>query len=97
MGARVAGGSRAAVLGAALGLLAGLFLAGPVGLVVGPFVGTVVFELLAGQAGGRAFRSGLGAAVGPVVRRLAELAVAVGLIASFVFSVITAGAAGTPG
>jgi uncharacterized protein YqgC (DUF456 family) len=97
LGARAAGGSRAGVLGAALGLLAGLFLAGPVGLLLGPFVGAVVFELLAGQATGRAFRSGLGAAVGLLVGRLAELAVAVGLIASFVFSVMTAGRAGTPG
>jgi uncharacterized protein YqgC (DUF456 family) len=97
LGARAAGGSRAGALGAALGLLVGLFLGGPIGLLIGPFVGAVVCELLAGQAAGRAFRSGLGAAVGLLVGRLAEFAVAVGLIASFVFSVVTAGGVGAPG
>ena len=79
------------VLGAMLGLLVGLVLGGPIGLLIGPFVGAVAFELLAGQAAGRALRSGPGAAVGLLVGRLAELAVSVGLIASFVFSVVTAG------
>jgi uncharacterized protein YqgC (DUF456 family) len=68
LGARAAGGSRAAV----------------------------VFELLAGQAARRAVRSGLGAAVGLLVGRLTELAVSVGLIASFTLSVVTAGVLGTP-
>ena len=97
LGVRAAGGSRAGVLGAALGLLVGLLLAGPVGLLIGPFAGAVVCELLAGRAAGRALRSGLGAAVGLLVGRLTELAVAVGLIASFVFSVVTASGVGTPG
>jgi uncharacterized protein len=96
-GVRAAGGSRAGVLGAMLGLLVGLVLGGPVGLLIGPFVGAVAFELLAGQTGRRAMRSGLGAAVGLLVGRLAELAVCVGLIASFCFSVVTAGALGSQG
>jgi uncharacterized protein YqgC (DUF456 family) len=96
LGARAAGGSRAGVLGATLGLLLGLVFGGPIGLLVGPFVGAVVFELLAGQAARRAVRSGLGAAVGLLVGRLTELAVSVGLIASFTFSVVTAGVLGTP-
>ena len=91
-GARAAGGSRAGMLGATLGLLLGLFVGGPVGVLIGPFVGAVALELLAGQARGRAVRSGLGAAAGLLVGRLAELAVAVGLIASFVYTVVTAGA-----
>ena len=95
-GVRAAGGSRAGALGAVLGLLVGLVLGGPVGVLIGPFVGAVAFELLAGQAAGRALRSGLGAAVGLLVGRLAELTVSVGLIASFVFSVVTAGVLGSP-
>jgi uncharacterized protein len=96
-GVRAAGGSRAGVLGAMLGLLVGLVLGGPIGLLIGPFVGAVAFELLAGQTGRRALRSGLGAAVGLLVGRMAELAVCVGLIASFCFSVVTAGALGRQG
>jgi len=74
-----------------VGLLVGLFLGGPIGLIIGPFVGAVAFELMAGQAGRRAVRSGLGAAAGLLVGRLAELSVSVGLIASFCFSVLAAG------
>jgi hypothetical protein len=59
-------------------------------------VGAVAFELLAGQPGRRAVRSGLGAAAGLLVGRLAELSVSVGLIASFFFfSVLTAGVLAT--
>lgn len=39
------GGSRAGVLGATLGLVAGLFLA-PAGLILGPFIGALCGELL---------------------------------------------------
>ena len=78
-------------------MLVGLVLGGPVGLLIGPFVGAVAFELLAGQTGRRALRSGLGAAVGLLVGRLAELAVCVELIASFCFSVVTGGGLGGQG
>jgi uncharacterized protein YqgC (DUF456 family) len=90
LGVRAAGGSRRAMLGAALGLVAGLFLGGPIGLVVGPFIGAVLFELLGGQAARQALRSGLGAAAGLLVGRVAEFAAAIGLGASFVVSVFTA-------
>jgi uncharacterized protein YqgC (DUF456 family) len=78
-------------------LLLGLVLGGPVGLLIGPFLGAVAFELLAGTAVRRAVRSGLGAALGLLVGRFAELTVALGLIASFVFSVVSAGVLGSPG
>lgn len=90
MGVRAAGGSRRAMLGAALGLVAGLFLGGPFGLIVGPFIGAVLFELLGGQAARQALHSGVGAAVGLLVGRVAEFAAALGLSASFVVSVLSA-------
>jgi uncharacterized protein len=93
-GTRAVGGSRAGMLGATVGLVLGLFVGGPVGVLIGPFVGAVAFELLAGHAHRQALRSGLGAAAGLLVGRLAELAVAVGLIASFVVSVVGGGGLG---
>jgi uncharacterized protein len=86
IGVRAAGGSRRAMLGAVLGLLAGLLVGGPFGVLVGPFLGAVVFELLGGRAARQAVRSGVGAAVGLLVGRVTEFAVAVGLSASFVIS-----------
>jgi len=88
IGVRAAGGSKRAMLGAAIGLVAGLVLAGPVGVLVGPFIGAVLFELVGGRAARKALRSGLGAAVGLLAGRVMEFAVAVGLGASFVLSAV---------
>ena len=43
------GGSRAAVIGSTLGLIAGIFFFAPIGLLVGPFVGALVGELINNQ------------------------------------------------
>ena len=57
------GGSRAGMLGAILGLLAGLFFL-PVGIIAGPFAGAVVGELITGRDTNAALRSGFGSFVG---------------------------------
>jgi hypothetical protein len=88
IGVRAAGGSRRAMLGAVLGLLAGLVVGGPFGVLVGPFLGAVLFELLGGRPTRQVLRAGVGAAVGVLVGRVTEFAVAVGLSASFVISVV---------
>ncbi len=88
VGVRAAGGSRRAMLGAALGLVAGLVLGGPFGVLVGPFIGAVLFELVGGRATRQALRSGVGAAAGLLIGRVTEFAVAVGLSASFLVSVV---------
>ena len=54
------GGSKAGERGAMAGVLGG-FLIGPIGVIVGPFIGAVVAELIYdGSDRQRAFRSGLG-------------------------------------
>lgn len=40
------GGSRAGIIGATVGVFAGMILLGPLGIVLGPFVGAVAGELL---------------------------------------------------
>jgi len=57
------GGSRAGTIGAIVGLLAGLFFA-PVGIIVGPFAGAVVGELITGHDTDAALRSGFGSFMG---------------------------------
>jgi uncharacterized protein YqgC (DUF456 family) len=88
VGARAAGGSRAAVIGAMIGLIAGFFVGGPLGLFLGPFVGAVALELLSGRAGRQALRSGVGVALGLLLGRVTEVALALGLTAWFVVSVV---------
>lgn len=43
--AKLFGGTRAGMIGATVGLIAGLFAGGPVGIVLGPFAGAVAGEL----------------------------------------------------
>ena len=62
-GTRKWGGSRAGAIGALLGLLAGLFFP-PLGIIVGPFAGAVVGELISGRDSDAALRSGFGSFVG---------------------------------
>ncbi len=66
LGTRRFGGSRAAMVGAAVGLFAGLLTAGPAGIIFGPFLGAFVVELLRGLPGGKALRSSFGALIGVV-------------------------------
>jgi len=63
LGTKRWGGSRAGAVGAIVGLLAGLFFA-PVGIIIGPFAGAVVAELLTGRNTHAAIRSGFGSFVG---------------------------------
>jgi len=82
VGARRAGGSHRAAVGALLGLVVGLFTA-PIGLVLGPVVGAVLGELSRAQPLGASLRAGLGTLVGLVVGAVAHVAVAATMIALF--------------
>jgi len=84
LGARAFGATRWGVLGAAVGLLIGVLVAGPVGLLLGPLLGAVALEALSGQPLRQAGRSGLGALVGFLLGTAAELALALVIVISFV-------------
>jgi len=73
-GTRKWGGSRAGTVGAILGLLVGLFFA-PVGIILGPFAGAVVCELIAGRETNAALRSGFGSFVGFILGAVLKLSV----------------------
>lgn len=73
-GVKLAGASRRAVAGAAIGVLAGLFFGFP-GLVIGPFVGAVVGELTVRRDLRSAGRAGLFAGLGFAVGLAAKLAI----------------------
>ena len=62
-GTKRMGGSKAGTWGATLGLVAGMFL-GVWGIILGPFVGAVLFELIAGKRAGVAIKAGVGSFVG---------------------------------
>jgi len=58
------GGSRASVVGSTIGVLVGPFVIPAFGLVIGPFAGAVIGELLAGSDLDRSVKVGWGSLVG---------------------------------
>ena len=81
-GTKVMGGSKAGVWGSTLGLIAGLFF-GPWGIVLGPFIGAVLGELMANTGNnmslGQALKAGSGAFVGLMTGTVLKL-ICVGLM-----------------
>ena len=85
MGAKRVGATRKAIVGAALGTLAGLFFGIP-GLIVGPFVGAVAGEVLSHGEWRRATSAGVGTWVGLLFGTLAKIALAFAMLGVFVFA-----------
>jgi len=82
LGAKRAGAHRRALLGAALGAVAGLFFALP-GLLIGPFAGAVIGEYSVRGNLARAGRVGLATWLGMLLGGIAKLALVISMIAVF--------------
>lgn len=83
VGAKRVGASPRAVWGALLGSVVGLFFGIP-GLVIGPFVGAVLGELMAKRGLGQAAEVGMATWIGLLLGTIAKLAVSVTMLAVFV-------------
>ena len=84
LGAKRVGASRWALVGAAIGTLTGFFFGLP-GLVLGPFVGALAGELIAGGTLRRAAHVGLGTWLGLLFGTLVKVALAFMMIGIFLF------------
>lgn len=56
---KIGGGSKAATRGSIIGLIIGLFFFPPIGMIVGPFLGAFVGEVIDCSSSGKAFRVAL--------------------------------------
>ncbi len=82
LGAKRVGASRLALVGAAIGGIAGLFF-GLIGIFVFPFAGAVIGELIARREMGQAAKVGLATWLGLLFGALAKLALALTMIGVF--------------
>jgi len=86
-GAKRLGATWRGALGAIVGGLVGLFFNLP-GILLGPFVGAVLFELAGGREWKAASRAGVGATLGLLAGALGKLACCTAMIGLFTFNVI---------
>ncbi len=85
LGAKRVGATRLAIAGAMLGTLAGAFLGIP-GLILGPFVGAVVGEMISHGGARQAARAGVATWLGLVFGTLAKLALVFTMLGIFAFA-----------
>lgn len=91
LGARKAGASKLAIIGAALGTVAGIFM-GLVGVLFMPFVGAAVGEYLAQKDTRQAAKVGLATWLGLLVGTIVKLVLVFMMIGIFIVAlVVTAG------
>lgn len=87
LGARKAGASRQAVVGAALGTLAGLFM-GLVGVLFMPLVGAAIGEWLARRDHGQALKVGIATWLGIMAGMVSKVVIAFMMIGLFVAALL---------
>lgn len=87
LGAKRVGASGRALLGAALGTVVGLFFGIP-GLLLGPFVGALLGELLAGSSMLRAANVGAGTWLGLLLGTLVKLALSFAMLGVFALALL---------
>ncbi|AMO23349.1 DUF456 domain-containing protein [Ramlibacter solisilvae] len=87
LGAKRAGASRLAIIGAALGTVAGLFM-GLVGVLFMPLVGAAIGEFIARREHGQAVRVGIATWLGLLAGMLAKFVLAFMMIGIFVVALL---------
>ena len=86
-GSKRFGGSKYATWGAILGTLAGLLIFGPFGIIIGPFLGATLAELIRGKKPNLAFRAGFGTLIGLLGGTVLKLGIEILMIVYFFLTI----------
>ncbi len=87
LGAKKFGATWRGMTGAVIGGIVGLFFSLP-GIILGPFIGATLFEMLGGQEFKKASRAGVGATVGLLLGIAGKFSICVVMMILFATSVI---------
>lgn len=82
------GATKAGVWGALLGSIGGIFIMGPIGLILGPFVGAIIGELLFGKELTQAARIGVGSMLGMALANILKFVFGLVIIFLFIIRVV---------
>ena len=85
-GTKLFGGSKYGVWGSMVGLLAGLFIP-PIGIIIGPFIGAVAGEMLAGNKQ-NALKAGFGSFIGFIAGTVVKMLVSLIMLYYFIAALI---------
>ena len=86
-GAKRLGATRKGMIGAIVGLIVGLFFNLP-GILLGPFIGAGLFEMMGGRAWKPAMKAGAGATLGMFAGAVGKLICCIIMTAVFILSVL---------
>lgn len=87
-GTKKYGGSRAGVIGSMIGVVFGLFLFPPIGIIIGPMLGAFVGELFTGRNSKEALRAAWGSFIGFLLGTLLKMVASVMMIYYFVEALV---------
>ena len=87
-GTKKYGGTRAGVIGSMVGVVFGLFLFPPIGIIIGPMVGAFIGELFTGRNSKEALRAAWGSFIGFLLGTLLKMVASVMMIYYFVEALI---------
>ncbi len=88
LGTKKFGGSRAGAYGTFIGLIIGIFAPIPFGILIGPFVGALIGEMVFNQTeGGQAFKAALGSFIGFLASTFMKLMFTVSFFIFFLYLV----------
>lgn len=88
-GAKKFGATKWGIIGSIVGTGAGFYMGGPIGLILGPVVGTVIFELIGGKGYKGALKSGLGNFVGFLGGSVIKIIIGLVMISLFIWKVFS--------
>jgi len=86
-GAKKFGATKWGIIGSVVGTGVGFYTGGPIGLILGPVIGTIVFEFIGGKGYKGALKSGLGNFVGFLGGSILKFVVGLAMIIVFIWKV----------